>query len=668
MVYVHQDRESFDEYISWFISNGVGDLVTIRPVYRWSGTRTLDKSFWKYFCRLMNELDLKYVLMRDGREVEGLCAQPDADMLAGKGFLGIQMHEVDNTYYYGGLFRKIESLYDEMCEDLISFAFSEDSAHASSRWNVADDQKFVNGIMCSGYHRDMQWSITQLRKKSVNAIQKLRRSEDTRHTGPSAMFKYLAEAGFDQLGAETMYNTMEPLLGFLRGVVKDKELKPFGVHHAVQWSTTPHNTPARYRRYRIALYASYILGADEINTEEGLWHMEEYYNHHHRFGEACLSHLKQQADFFRYVSSHTRSGSLYSPFALIHGRDDGATFFGKDRTWGRRGMPQTPADDSWDLLKTIYPTSNPVERMYVHNCPEDKPQGFHSGTPYGNVDAVPMDGRLSTLAEYRALAFLGYNRYEKADAEKLVNYVSNGGRILLTRAHLTTSDDFDSITSGKLAFEFGPMSFSKGEMRFKNSNYGGEAVSVCENYSIPDAVLDVTDDGIPLVCVYRVGSGEIILFNTREYPSHSAIRELYADYMRRILKEELDRELVWGEGSDTVEFAVYKQEDGSTHVYFLAVDWYSDPNTLRKAGLRIGECTYPLEIPFGVLIKCVSDGVRAAWAESEDGEVISVDSDKIYVQGVGKINFCIAYGGHTKRLCVDFSDSSPKIIDLNLHF
>ena len=157
---------------------------------------------------------------------------------------------------------------------------------------------------------------------------------------------------------------MEPLLGFLRGVVKDKELKPFGVHHAVQWSTTPHNTHARYRRYRIALYASYILGANEINTEEGLWHMEEYYNHHHRFGEACLSHLKQQADFFRYVSSHTRSGSLYSPFALIHGRDDGATFFGKDRTWGRRGMPQTPADDSWDLLKTIYPTSNPVERMY----------------------------------------------------------------------------------------------------------------------------------------------------------------------------------------------------------------------------------------------------------------------------------------------------------------
>jgi hypothetical protein len=273
-----------------------------------------------------------------------------------------------------------------------------------------------------------------------------------------------------------------------------------------------------------------------------------------------------------------------------------------------------------------------------------------------------MDGRLSTLAEYRALAFLGYNRYQKADAEKLVNYVSNGGRILLTRAHLTTSDDFDSITSGKLAFEFGPMSFSKGEMRFKNSSYGGEVVSVCENYSIPDAVLDVTDDGIPLVCVYRIGSGEVVLFNTREYPSHSAIRELYEDHMRRILKEELDRELVWGEGSDTVEFAVYKQEDGSTHVYFLAVDWYSDPNTLRKAGLRIGECTYPLEIPFGVLIKCVSDGVRAAWAESEDGEVLFVGENGISVQGTGEVSFCIAENGAVKRITVNFEGDPIKTI------
>jgi hypothetical protein len=135
-----------------------------------------------------------------------------------------------------------------------------------------------------------------------------------------------------------------------------------------------------------------------------------------------------------------------------------------------------------------------------------------------------------------------------------------------------------------------------------------------------------------------------------------------------LIRDETEKENVWAEGSDNVEFAVYKQNNGKAHVYFLATDWYKDPAPLRFATLRIGRDKYRVSMPFGALIKVVSDGARAAWPECEDGEVISVDSNKIYVQGVGKINFCIAYGGHTKRLCVDFSDSSPKIIDLNLHF
>lgn len=664
MVYVHQDADSMEEYLSWFLSNNIGDFITVRPVYRWSGTRTLNKDLWKYFCRLMKELDLKYVLMRDGREVEGLCTQPDAHMLDGDGFYGIQMHEVDNTYYYGGLFREISSLYDEMVDDLFAFAYSEDPEHSSSMWNVSDDQKFVNGVMCNGYSRSMDWSYSELRERSIAAMRKLRRESDTRHTGPSAMFKYMADAGFTQLGAETMYNTMEPLMGFLRGVAKDRGMPTYGVHHAVQWSTTPHNTPARYRRYRLALYASYLLGATDINTEEGLWHMEEYFEHHHRFGEACSAHLEQQRDFYRYVSSHTRSGRLYSPLALIHGRDDGVTFFGKDRTWGRRNLPQSPADDSWDLLKVIYPMSRPVDRMYIHNCPDDEPQGYHSGTPYGNIDAVPMEGKYSTLKDHRTLVFLGYNRYEADDAEKLMRYVNEGGRILLTRAHLTTSDEVEAIFSGDLAFSEGPASFCQGVPSFVKTTYRGEELSVCVNADAPDEILEYTDRGEPLVCVYRRQNGTVILFNTKEYPSHKAINELYASMMKALLIDEAARESVWAEGADNVEFAVYEQADGTRHIYFLATDWFRDPCTLRLSTLRLGDERYDVAMPFGVLIKCVTDGRTAAWAESEDGEVISVNDGCIRVQGSGKVGFRIARNGTVKAVSVDFDSSPVKILDI----
>ena len=663
MVYIRQDMEDMEEYLSWYISNHVGDFITIRPTYRWSGTRTLNREVWRSFRRLMRELDMKYVLMRDGREVEGLCAQPDVELLKGKNFYGIQMHEQDNLHYYGGLFSILTDIYSEMTKDLFQFAYLEDPAHTSTRHIPIDRYDYIDGKKIGrGFYRSYDWSCKEVREKSVASLSTYRREEDTRHTGPSAMFKYLADAGFTWLGAETMYNTMEPLMGFLRGLAKDCSMPTYGVHHAVQWSTTPHDSPARFRRYRLALYASYLLGATDINTEEGLWHMEEYYDHHHRFGKACAGHIKQQQDFYRYVSTHTRSGEFYNPVAFLHGRNDGTTFFGKDRTWGRRGDPQTLAEDSWDLLKVAYPASKPVDRMYIHNCPDDQPIGYHTGTPYGNIDAVPAESKLKTFKDYRALVFLAYNKMEQEDAQKLLSYVRQGGRLLLTRAHLTKTDDIDSIRNGALAFEDNALSLCDGEPLFVDKSVSGKVASVCVNATKPDEVLEYTDDGAPLVCVYRRGKGEIILFNTKEYPAHESIRGLYERALQRILSEESERESIWAEGRDNVEFAVYEQKDGSRHIYFLATDWFRDPSPLRSAFLRLGEERYEVSMPFGVLIKCVASGAFAAWSTSEDGEVLSVSDEGACVQGTGEVDFVLARGGMTKTVTVSFSDVSIQTI------
>ncbi|MBQ8345568.1 MAG: hypothetical protein IJY42_04815, partial [Clostridia bacterium] len=275
MIYICQEQEQMEEYLSWYLFNHVGDFITIRPAYRWSGTRTLNRAVWKQFCRLMRELDLKYVLMRDGREIEGLSAQPDAEMLRGKGFYGIQMHELDNIHYYGGITQPVKTFYSEMDHNLYQFAFQEDPEHIGSRRREPISY-LPDGQMISGFYRSTDWSYSRHHAEAVKSLRKLRRESDTRHTGPSALFRTFKEAGFSWMGAETMYNSMEPLMGFLRGVAKEFSMPTYGVHHAVQWYTTPHESEARYRRYRLALYASYLLGATDINTEEGLWHLEEY--------------------------------------------------------------------------------------------------------------------------------------------------------------------------------------------------------------------------------------------------------------------------------------------------------------------------------------------------------------------------------------------------------
>ena len=39
MIYIEQRLDYVEEYLSWYISNGVGNLLTIRPTYRcWCGT------------------------------------------------------------------------------------------------------------------------------------------------------------------------------------------------------------------------------------------------------------------------------------------------------------------------------------------------------------------------------------------------------------------------------------------------------------------------------------------------------------------------------------------------------------------------------------------------------------------------------------------------------
>lgn len=663
MIYICQEQEQMDEYLSWYLSNHVGDFLTIRPAYRWSGTRTLNQEVWKKFRRLMKELDLKYVLIRDGREVEGLSAQPDAEMLRGKGFYGIQMHELDNMHYYGGMSYPITTLYGEMDRDMFRFAYLEDPEHTRSSQGIKDSRMYTpDGKMMVGFARSMDWSYSRHHTEAVASLKDMRRESDTRHTGPSALFRTFKEAGFSWMGAETMYNSMEPLMGFLRGVAKEFSMPTYGVHHAVQWSTTPHESEARYRRYRLALYASYLLGATDINTEEGLWHLEEYYEHHHRFSRACLGHLKQQQDFYRYVSTHTRSGAFYSPVALMHGRDDGTTFFGKDRTWGRRPEKQTPAEDGWDLLTVLYPECKPVDRMYIHNCPDDKPQGYHSGTPYGNVDAISAEAKLAVWKAYRAMIFLGYNRCTAEDAGQMIAYARQGGTLLLSRAHLTVTDTVPELKAGNLVFERNAMSFCDGQPEFGNKTVGGVTASVCVNAKTPDEVLATTDDGTPLVCLYRVGKGKILLFNTKEYPAHAAIRPFYEAEMKKLLEDEAAKETVWAEGADNVEFASYDQKDGTRHLYFLATDWYRDPAPLRRATVRVGEDRYDLTLPFGTLIKCVSDGTCAAWPENEDGEVLSVKDGVVTVQGTGRVSFVVAKDGKQTVKVVDFSKASVQAI------
>ena len=663
MVYVHQDPDSFREYLKWYLENEVGDLVTARPTYRWSGSRQLDAESWRDFARVLNELGMEYVHMWDGRELPGQNTNPDVALFSGPGFRGGQTHERDGACFYWGVRASNRSKFLQQLWEMQQRVYDEDAPHVNPQY-CHENYFQIDGEMYWHRHPVTPPDTRLAHDRQIAHLAEIRKDAATRHTGPTVMFKYFFEAGYKWVGYESMYGAIELYMAFLRGAARFGGVARPGVHHAMQWSSSPYDVPEHVRRYRLALYSAYIQGACEINTEEGLWHIEEYYAGFNRFGETCQNHLRQQQDFFRYVRTHSRPGTFRTPLALLHGRFDGWHGFGLRHPWGIQEVESTDAEKSWGLLKVFYPLATPGKPAYCHYCPDDYEVGFFTGTPHGGIDVIPVEAGAGQLCGYGALAFVGYNCAEAADLDRLLKAVRGGGKLLLTRAHLANTTSYADIAAGRLAEIGHPLGFACGAPRLRQSTVKGHPVAVCENIQTPQAILAVTDDGLPLVCRYACGKGEVILVNALAYPAAPALRDLYEEQLRALLKGETEREPVWCACGDDVEFAVYAQDDGSSHVYFLATDWYRDPVPLRHATLRAGDRTYDVAFPFGTLVKAAVRGGTAVWPHSEEAEVLALADSSATVQGYGKCTFTIARGGAVRDLTLDFADAPVKEIAL----
>lgn len=288
------------------------------------------------------------------------------------------------------------------------------------------------------------------------------------------------------------------------------------------------------------------------------------------------------------------------------------------------------------------------------DIPTDKPLGYNSFAPMGHTDIIPVEDHKS-FSSYKVLAFLGYNLYDEENLTALSNFVSNGGTLVLTRAHLSVSTDYDCVKNNRLEFEHGFFTFSDAKPQLGTDSYLGVPLDVCLNADEGE-IIQRTDSGAPLVIRYQRGKGSIILFNTPLYPSNDAIRALYED----VLKEEKLRiniaEPFFVKENRAVEYSVYRQTDGAYHIYFLAIDWYNTSPEERRAVLCFDGNEYEITFPFGRMVKCVYNNNRAVWADSEDGEILSV-GEKIKVQGIRKMNFFIAENGKITKVPVDFSAS-----------
>lgn len=669
MIYVGQSKQEMENYLSWYLSEYVGNYLTIRPNYLWGeGDRVCYAECWKRLARILSECGIYYIIMLDGRDICGKAINPSPEMLESDFYLGRQKHEDDGAAFYWPVTEIHKHPFTEHYRDLCMLAYRENPDLVNTRYDAAsyivDEGPYLRyNYRTPHQKRDMKVAAEEGVKRLSGFLDGGR---NVYHTGPSVLFKYFMQAGWERVGAETVYNTMELVQLFLRGVADTYGFKKQGVHHAIQWASAPHDAPEHSRRFRLALYISYMQGATDINTEEGLWHMEEDFAFFNRQSKGCIDHLIQQQDFHRYLASHTRRGHFHTPMAFVHGRYDGFIDFRRDYTWGwfpSGSKPQginTDAENSWDLMKVFYPQSKPGASIYRHPCPTDKPQGYFTSTPLGNVDALPIEKAPFAEMPYEALAFMGYNYYEKEDFERLEAFVRRGGKLILTMAHMTDTTAYEDIRDRHMNYLETVFSFTDGAPEMVEDSVGGEPVPVCANVKVGE-VLARTDSGRALVSRYRMGEGTVVLFHAGVYPSHPSIRALYEEELRSTMIALADKESSWVRCGEDVQFTLY--DDGDVReIYLIAPDWYRAPELLRHAEVRVGTHFYPISFPFGTMIKCMVKGDTMAYPHTESGEVLDISGDKVRVQGEGKVDFTVCTDGKQRTVTVDFTEQNTQYI------
>lgn len=669
-VYINFDSpEFFEKYLEWYTEKNVGKLLTLRPIYRWGGTRSLREEVWRGAADLLSDMDYNYSMMTDGRDIPGYDKHPTPEMIDRNGFLGYQLHERDGQFFYWSYrisrprqnFQILDEFYD-ICMRL----YRESPITMSSVYKPCN-VKMADGKYCLRCDEDLGYDSKDISEGIVRQLADIR-DHATRHTGPAVNFRSFFKAGYKWAGAETMYSSTEGQLAFLRGASRAYGADSFGVHAAVQWSSRPHMNDIRYRLYRLALYVPYVCGATEINTEEGLWRIESGFAAYDRYSEACERHMAQQKDFNRYVTSHTRRGRHRSPIALIYGRDDNWTGYHTSTrvVCGCAGLMSGDLSSSWDLLKVFFPECS-MRGVAPYSLRIEDKVHMYSGTPYGNVDVVPIE--TDYLSDHSLVCMAGFNRAEKGDMARLAEFAEKGGTLVLGWPHVSDTSDFRDALDYRHTFSDNAiLRIVGGKPEFMSDSYKGNRVRVSTALTDSGTVLERTDSGLPLVVSIPYGSGKIIFVNALEYPGNEAVSGLYAEVVKAQSEVAVANEAVWAECDGGVEFSVYDDgaygAGGTKYIYLLAVDAHNDPDAPRHVSLRVDKHKYSLDIKFGELIKvAVKNGV-AVWADGENAEIDRLYEGSVSVVGRDRVRLSVARDGCVKVDELDFSKRAEITVEI----
>ncbi len=600
-IHIDKEYEPYNEFFKWYLQNRIGNWYQFRPSYQWSGVRITDENVIGHYTSLLNKMHIPYAWQVEGRTLAATRINPALASLQSPLFQGKQAHENDGGYYYWQHF-----LYNGLHSDLAARTRPYGGIFAKHRPIYTDHGIFI--------HYD-PFGVKDMADGAEKLVANLSysRGESTRHTGPSTLFRYLYQAGYEWLGAEQMYGPEDIVMSSLRGASRAYNKPYFGSLHAVQWGSAPFTDPKHSLRFYLSLAVAYIHGSSHINTEEGLW-TDEYAND--RYTPAGKEHLYAQHRILDYIQTHSRRGYLNTRIAVIQGRNDAWKSFGRTSIWSQNEdkWAFNKAMESFDLLKVFYPENN------VNYCSTD---GLFTSTPYGPIDILPIEASDEVMNRYKAIMFLGWNTFNNGDFIRLKKFVERGGILLLSAAHL------NSELQPHL-----PPAFP-------------------EDDTVITTLLGVDYKTYKDKTILSLGKGSIIYYPESVYPAEDAIREQYKEDMKRIAGDITYNEFEkgWVDSSSYIDFSVWDAGDLRT-LYLLNVDWKSNLIS-RPAHFMFSNKNFKVDVERYSITAIRCKGKIAGMLSANTSDILDIKENEdewiITCQTTGPDRICIFNGTTGKK-------------------
>ena len=282
-------------------------------------------------------------------------------------------------------------------------------------------------------------------------------------------------------------------------------------------------------------------------------------------------------------------GTAITPVALLFDRYHGyVPIYSRSKVW-EWFEPSEMEKTMWAMDETLYPRHPETESLRT--------------SPYGDIfDVLTNDADTKMLDTYKVILPVGDVTIDKAFASRLVDYVRQGGTIILNVKNLPTGNLFPADflgceVTGKTAKSRRSFSFFDNKTVIENMPF---TYQIIKPINAKTAAVTVTVERNPLILVNGYGKGRVILtapHYMKPRDSMTSMLKLFDNLMRAIRDEVLPLKV---EGP--MQYAINRNKNGwvislfnhhGTPPKFHLSKFYvpNDPTQVRQARI-----TFPKEL------------------------------------------------------------------------